>query len=132
MVSFKHFDLCIGEALEQLQSAMAEVVKFKGEIKNSKEILTKTSSAMLEIWAARDIFYADNPECKRDFKREFEEDGKRYEELSEIQNRAVKFEEEGKFKEAGEIYKELLEISKYGFFKLVAQAGLYRCNQDKI
>lgn len=87
MASLEHFDLCIGESLERLQSAVAEVQELKSEVKDSKAIVAKIASAILEIWKAREIFYESMPQVKRDFKRENEEDERRYEELNAILNR---------------------------------------------
>ena len=122
MASLEHFDLCIGESLERLQSAVAEVQELKSEVKDSKAIVAKIASAILEIWKAREIFYESMPQVKRDFKRENEEDERRYEELNAILNKAY-----GDFGKATQVYDKLLQVSKYGFFKLTAQAGLYRC-----
>ena len=77
MASLEHFDLCIGESLERLQSAVAEVQELKSEVKDSKAIVAKIASAILEIWKAREIFYESMPQVKRDFKRENEEDERR-------------------------------------------------------
>ena len=132
MASLEHFDLCIGESLERLQSAVAEVQEQKSEEKDSKAIVAKIASAILEIWKAREIFYESMPQVKRDFKRENEEDERRYEELNAILNKAYEFEKNGDFGKATQVYDKLLQVSKYGFFKLTAQAGIYRCGVEAI
>ena len=89
-MALEYIDICLGEALERLDEAGGELVKYK---------------------------------------KEFDKNPQRYEELSEISQTAQRLEKDGKFKEASEIYEKLLEVSDLSHFVLVAQAGLYRCKK---
>lgn len=122
MASLEHADLCIGESLEKLEEACYEIKK-DGSHTN---LLLYLGKAMSQIWEARKHIYERSPNLKRDFKKELEQNPQRYEELDEIFQRAFYFEENKMYIKAHNTYIQLLEISKYGFFKNLAQAGLYR------
>ena len=135
-MTLEHMDICLGEALEYLDSAGAELVKYKNEFQNNEkleteELLTAVSKSITQLWKAREILYEKKPDLKQNFKKEFDADPKKYEELSKISQAAQKLEQEGKLKEAVKKYEELLKRSNFRHFTLVAQAGLYRCEKGE-
>ena len=135
-MALEYIDICLGEALERLDEAGGELVKYKNEIQKDekveiKELLNAVSNSIVELWKAREILYERKPDLKQNFKKEFDKNPQRYEELSEISQTAQRLEKDGKFKEASEIYEKLLEVSDLSHFVLVAQAGLYRCKKQR-
>jgi hypothetical protein len=78
------------------------------------------------LWEVGDAIYEIRPDIKRDFVTEYSNDKQRYEDLSGLHRRAAKSEEAGDYDSAINLYNELLLKSKYGFFKLLAESGLYR------
>ena len=102
-----------------------------GEIKtlsifNQKDLLKHIGHSIVELWEVRDAIYEIKPDIKRDFVTEYSNDKQRYEDLSDLHKKAVKSEEAGDYESAINLYNELLLKSKYGFFKLLAESGLYR------
>ena len=102
---------------------------------NQKEWLKHIGRSIVELWEVRNAIYELKPEIKRDFVIEYSNDKQRYEDLNFIHKEAAKAEDSGDYISAIHNYMELLEKSKFGFFKLIAEAGLYRCanrkNEDK-
>ncbi|QKF61005.1 hypothetical protein [Campylobacter curvus] len=94
-----------------------------------EELLFVVSKSIIELWRAREILYERKPDLKQNFKKEFDANLKKYEELSKISQAAQKLEQDGKLKEAGKKYEKLLKRSNFRHFTLVAQAGLYRCSK---
>ena len=74
----------------------------------------------------RNAIYEIKPEIKREFVIEYLNDRQRYEDLRIIHMEAFEAEEAADYEKAIKKYDELLSKSEYGFFKLVAEAGLYR------
>ncbi|WP_249291245.1 porphobilinogen deaminase [Campylobacter curvus] len=133
-MTLEYMDIYLGEALECLDSAGAELVKYKNESQNdekleAQELLFVVSKSITELWKAREILYERKPDLKQNFKKEFDADPKKYEELSKISQAAQKLEQDGKLKETVKKYEELLKRSNFRHFALVAQAGLYRCSK---
>lgn len=124
MASLEHLDLLLGEALECIVQAADEVRDI--DIDNRKEILMRLGTATSELWGIREILYKINSSLKRDFVREFEHDKERFENLNELQINAYKAEKNGDLDYAMSIYQKLLKISRFGYFRLLAEAGLYR------
>lgn len=131
MATLEQVDLCLGESLEMLVTAAGEFKEYtsKNDFGDKNAILKNIGDAVSIIWHARNALYEKRPDLKRDFKKEYEENKQRYEDLDLIFMKARNFEKDGNFDEARKIYKELLEQSKFGYFKLLAQAGLYRCSK---
>ena len=124
MKSYEHLDLLLGQALECMDEAAGEVKALS--VINQKEWLKHIGRSIVELWELRDAIYEKKPELKRDFVTEFSNDKQRYEDLHIIYRKAAEAEDSGDFDTAINHYKELLETSKFGFFKLIAEAGLYR------
>ena len=70
--------------------------------------------------------YALRPDLKRDFVVESEVNVERYDTLSKVFEAAALAEREGNLEQATVLFRKLLDESKFGFFKLCAEAGLYR------
>jgi hypothetical protein len=124
MGSYEHLDLLLGQALECLDDAAGEVKTLS--IYNRKDLLKHIGRSIVELWEVRDAIYNIKPDIKRDFVTEYSDDKQRYENLSELHKEAVNSEEAGDYESAINLYNELLLKSKYGFFKLLAESGLYR------
>ena len=129
MASFEQLDLLLGEALENMMGAVQEIRALNTE--KTEEYIRHIGMATGELWAIREDIYSVRPDIKRDFHVEIEHDPQRYEELSELCERAGVAEEKGDLALARSLYTELLGKSHYGWFKLRAEAGLYRTSEEK-
>jgi hypothetical protein len=124
MASLGHLDLLLGEALECIVKASSEV---RGIDKiGAEEALKHFGKAITELWHVRETIYRLKPELKRDFVREYEEGKVRYEELTELLERASQAEGNSNFKAAMKLYQELRQTSRFGYFRMMAEAALYR------
>ena len=125
MATFEHLDLLLGQSLECLEEAASEIRALS--LVNQKEMLKHIGRSIVELWEVRDVVYEMRPDIKRDFAKEYSNDQQRFEGLNVIQRKAAEAERAGDYDLAIDIYKDLLSKSKYGFFQLHAEAGLYRC-----
>ena len=124
MATLEHLDLLLGEALENIIEASSEIRDI--DILEHKEALRHLGKATAELWSIRETIYSLKPDVKRDFIREHEQNRMRYEELSKLQERAYQAEMDSNFEAAIELYQELRQSSRFGYFCLIAEAGLYR------
>ena len=124
MSTFEHLDLLLGQALECMEEAASEIREIS--LVKQKEMLKHIGRSIVELWEVRDAIYEIKPDIKRDFAKEYSNDQQRFEDLNSIQRKAAEAERGGDYDEAMNIYKDLLSKSKYGFFQLLAEAGLYR------
>jgi hypothetical protein len=124
MASLENIDLLIGQALEHIDEAAGEIKEI-GLI-SQKDQLMRLGRAICELWEVREEIYKIKPEIKRDFVKEHSENKQRFENLSALFNKGFEAEKNGDIEEAGSAYGELLNISKFGYFKSLAEAGLYR------
>ena len=129
METYEHLDLLLGQALECMDDAAGEIKSLSTF--NQKELLKCIGRSIAELWKVRDAIYEIKPEIKRDFVTEYSEDRQRFETLNALQRKAVKAEKSGDYESATKHYNDLLSISQYGFFKLIAEAGLYRSKVQK-
>ena len=129
MASFEQLDLLLGEALENMMGAAQEIRAL--DTQKTKEYLRHIGMATGELWAIREDVYSVRPDIKRDFVTESRSDPPRFEKLSELHQRAGVAEEEGDVVSARALYTELQNSSPYGWFKLLAEAGLYRTSKQK-
>ena len=125
MKSYEHLDLLLGQALECMDEAAGEIKALS--VINQKDWLKHIGHSIVELWELRDAIYEIKPDLKRDFVIEYSNDKQRYEDLNLIQQSAAKAEDSDDYASAINHYKDLLEKSKVSFFKLIAEAGLYRC-----
>ncbi|MHC1727567.1 MAG: hypothetical protein AB9866_16455 [Syntrophobacteraceae bacterium] len=128
MATLEHLDLVLGEALEGIVEASNEVRGI--DIVDAKEALKHLGKAVSELWHVRETIYSLKPELKRYFVQEHEEDKVRYEELSMLRERAHQAEENSDFDAAARIYEELRQTSRFGYFRMIAEAGLYRVSRS--
>ena len=124
MASLAHLDVLLGESLEQLMDAASEI-RGLDEL-DQKAAVKHIGMAVLELWEVREEIYRLHPTLKRDFVREYEQDKERYESLNELFKRAAEFEDAMEMDSARRLYQELLRKSRFGYFRLLAEAGLYR------
>jgi hypothetical protein len=127
MASFEQLDLLLGEALENMMGAAQEIRAL--DTQKTKEYLRHIGTATMELWAIREDVYSVRPDIKRDFVTESRSDPPRFEKLSELHQRAGVAEKEGDVVAARALYTELRNSSPYGWFKLLAEAGLYRTSE---
>jgi hypothetical protein len=127
MASLEHLDLLLGEALECIVKASKEVRGI--DTVDSEEALRHFGKAITELWHVRETIYSLRPELKRDFVREYENGKLRYEELSELRERAGEAEGNSDLESAKKLYQELRQTSRFGYFRLIAEAALYRLSE---
>ena len=127
MGSLEQFDLLLGEALECMDKAAGEVREIIAV--NQKDCLRRLGRAIAELWEIREAIYGIRPDLKRDFVQEYEQDKERYEKLHHKHKQADLAEKQGELELARRLYQELLDTSGFGFFHLVAEAGLYRVSK---
>ena len=130
MASFEQLDLLLGEALENIMGAAAEIRAL--DTQKTKEYLKHIGRATMELWDIREDIYSIRPDIKRDLVAEHERAPQRFEELSDLHIRARTAEGAGGIDLARALYIELLHRSQYGWFTLLAEAGLYRTSKEKI
>jgi hypothetical protein len=123
-----HLDALIGEALECLNEAARAVRELP--VDPVDDNLQKLGAAIIEVWGVRERLYALRPDLKRDFVVESEVNIERYDTLSKDFEAAALAEREGNLEQATVLFRKLLDESKFGFFKLCAEAGLYRLGND--
>ena len=128
MISLEHLDLLLGEALECIVSAAAEVSALNGI--NPENCRKRLGRAIGELWGVREEIYRIKPDLKQDFIVEREFDEQRYEDLSKLFEIASAAEEKSEKKRAKELYTQLLKISEFGYFRRCAEAALYRLSRD--
>ena len=124
MATFEHLDLLLGQALECIEEAASEIRELS--LVKQKEMLKHIGRSIVELWEVRDHIYDIRPDIERDFSKEYSKDQQRFEDLNLIQRKAAEAEKGGDYELAINIYNDLLLKSKYGFFKLLSEAGLYR------
>ena len=124
MATFEHLDLLLGQALECTEEAASEIRELS--LLKQKEMLKHIGRSIVELWEVRDSIYDLRPDLKRDFAKEFSSDQQRFEDLNVIQRKAAEAERSGDYDLSISTYNDLLSKSKYGFFQLLAEAGLYR------
>ncbi len=124
MNSLKQLDLVLGEILEYLVKAVSQTKSI--EINEKNKFLMRFGRVIAEMWEIRNEIYKIDPSLKIDSVREIEQDKDRFNELSLLQNRAYEFEHKGEKEFAKDLYEDLLNRSKIGYFRQVAEAGLYR------
>lgn len=129
MSSLEHIDLLLGEAIEHIIDASDEMKEI--EILNYRENSKRIGRAVSEIWEIREKIYQLDPNIKRDFFIEYNDDRKRFETLNEIFKKAYSLEKNGKLDESIILYNELHKISHFGYFRLLSEAGLYRVSMLK-
>jgi hypothetical protein len=124
MATPQHLDALIGEALECANEAAREIRELS--LNPHSSYLHKIGTVVLELWEVRSALYKIHPEIKRDFVSESETDEDRFNAMMSLQEGAVKAESEGRFLDAEAAFQRLHTESKFGFFKLCAEAGLWR------
>jgi hypothetical protein len=127
MASLEHLDILLGDSLERIVEA-ADEVRGIDQIDN-KAFLMKIGKVVTSVWSIREDLYKIKPSLKRDFVVEREQDKVRYETLDKLFKDALSKEESGNFELARLLYQKLYEVSSFGYFRLLAEAGLYRNNK---
>jgi hypothetical protein len=124
MASLEHFDLELGEALECIEGAAGEIRQLN--VKWFNDALRHLGDAVGHLWAVREMTYKTKPNLKQDIVKEYERDKKRWEELNDIFMKACVAQDKGETDKSRKLFKKLHAISRYGYFRLLAEAGLYR------
>lgn len=124
MASLENLDLLLGEALECILEASDEAKRINKLEQN--QTLMRLGRAVSELWEVRENIYQFRPDLKRDFIHEYLKDEQRFEKLNDLQKKAYEAEKNGAIDEAKRLYKKLLLTSRFGYFRLLAEAGLYR------
>ncbi len=127
MPSLEHLDTLIGESLECLVEASGEIKVIETtDSMNRKRLLLEVGKLISGLWGFREELYKIKPSLKRDFVVEYEQDRKRFDELDKLQENAFRMENDGDFDSAKTIYEELYRNSSFGYFRLIAEAGMWR------
>lgn len=121
--SKKYCDTLLGEALEYLIRTFQEAKKMDDL---PKSLYVTIGRIISEIWSIRNVLYEIEPSIKRDFVLEYEDDSQRFKRLDDIFNEAVLLEKKGEIEAARRLFSELHNKADFGYFKLLAEAGLYR------
>ena len=129
MASYEQFDLLLGEVLECITEAECEIKELSIPFKENA--LRQIEKSICELWEARDALYQMKPNLRRDFIEDCSDDKQGYEDLSRILYEAAKAEKVGDSLSAAKHFQELLQVSQYGFFRLLAEAGLCRLSSTK-
>jgi hypothetical protein len=124
MPSYAHLDALIGQALECLNQAAAEIRDLPFE--PATDNVRKIGEATYQLWELRQQLYREHPEAKRDFVVESELNEARFEHLSELLAEASAAETDGRREAAIALFSQLRSESQFGFFQRCAEAGLYR------
>ena len=95
-------------------------------VEHEKEDSKRIGMATLELWRIRDRIYSLRPEVTRDIVTESRSAPQRFEDLDKLNQRATIAEKAGDTSSARASYADLLKVSRYGWFLLLAEAGLYR------
>lgn len=120
----KKIDIFIGEILNILQNISYELSK-----SNDKDLVEASKHMAYfipEIWNERGKLYNKFPNLKTDILHEFKQDKLRFELLYDINKKAFEYENKQEFKKAYSSYKKLFKMSQFGYFKLLAEAGMFR------
>lgn len=117
----------LAEALQALNDAA-------GFIRQAEEIETDANlrnlgKAIVFAWEVREAVHKIHPNLRPNFAQELAENRARYEELSELASLAYQAEKNQDWEKAVMHYQDLKTSARYGYFELVAEAGLYRTNQ---
>ncbi len=122
-------DILLGEALERLDAAAGLVRAIPGldDTTNLRDL----GRAIWHSWEVRERLYRQWPRLRPDFVAESQADPQRYERMQELVARAIAAEEVGSLEAAEAAFQELRATSSYGYFKLQAEAGLFRLQERK-
>lgn len=124
------------EAIEhRLATALAALDSAAGFVRQANELddranLRHIGTAINATWELRETIHTKRPELRPGFVVEEGEDPDRFELLGRVARAADELERAGDFAAAAKQYQELLVRSAYGHWELVAQAGLYRTQQQ--
>jgi hypothetical protein len=127
MASPEHLDALIGQALECASEAARQLRELN--LDPVDKHLHSIGRAANELWELREHLYEVFPGIKRDFVEESEVDEHRFNQLSALYNRALIAEQGDDKVEAAILFERLRTEAVFGFFKLCAEAGLYRISK---
>ncbi len=130
MATLEHLDALLGESCELLSEAVGEI-RGLNEV-NRKSLIGKLGRNIAEIWNIREEIYSINPEIKRDFVIENKQDPIRFESLRGIFIKALEEEKSGALDTAYTLYSRLHENSRFGYFKILSEAGMFRTGRKGI
>ena len=129
MANPKYLDALIGQALECANEAAREVRELP--LDPADVHVRKIGNAIVELWELRDALYKAYPEIKRDFVVESQVNEERFVALDSLHVEALAAESAGRTQEAAATFARLRAEASFGFFKLCAEAGLYRTQNAK-
>jgi len=117
------------EALELLVEA-SDLIRGSDELDTTSSLMA-VGKAISNIWEVREKIHSLRPDLKPLFAEESRKDKLRYDKLAKLHQWARKAENDGDLQKAQELFLELNEKAKGGYFRLLAEAGLYRVSQAK-
>jgi len=127
--SLEYLDWLLGEALEDIEEAAGEVREI-AEIEQEK-CLMGLGQAVQVLCAIREHLFELKPELRTEASRAVKENSKeRYDELVRLQGAALEAEREGDAPRAARLFEELQSYARNGYFRMFAEASLYRLARD--
>lgn len=128
MASVDELDFLLGEALGNIMRACGQVTTL--DLQKSGKHLSHMGKAIYELWEVREVLHSMRPDIEPAYIREMDSDPVRYEELKQLREKAGSAEENGEAGSAHVLYAELLSRSRQGWFRMLAEAGLYRTSAE--
>jgi hypothetical protein len=117
----------LAEALQALDDA-AGFVREAEEVDTDSN-LRNLGKAIVYAWEVREAVHKIRPDLKPIFVQESDKNRARYEELSALASLAYQTEKNQDWEKAVMFYQDLKKSARYGYFELVAEAGLYRTSK---
>ncbi|MBR1375037.1 MAG: hypothetical protein IJ566_03040 [Cardiobacteriaceae bacterium] len=128
-MKLKNCDIYLGEILELLNEVLVEIKENKEE-GIYKDLFSALSREMLNFWDIREKIYQAEPDIKRDFLLEIEEDKERFESLNNQLQQALSLYQEDNFQAAKEAFNQVLNKAKSGYFVNICKAKIYDCDEQ--
>ncbi|MBP3194665.1 MAG: hypothetical protein J6M05_03260 [Cardiobacteriaceae bacterium] len=128
-MKLKNCDIYLGEILELLTEVLAEIKENKDD-GIYKDLFSALSREMLNFWEIREKIYQVEPQIKRDFLLEMEEDKERFDELNRELQQALSLYREGDFPRAKEAFNQVLSKAQSGYFANICKAKIYDCDKQ--
>lgn len=127
MATLEQLDGLLAEALQCLDDS-ARFLRELPELELNQN-LRHLGDAINSAWLIREQIHMLRPDIKPDFVTEYENDRVRYDELSAMSRGAHACEDAGQLLEARTRFLRLRTSARSGYFRMVAEAGLFRLSE---
>lgn len=126
MKEFEKINLYLEEVKIRINKASGLIFDINGDFKDAKDTLTSSFYARNALKKIYEIYPELNESMGKGLDGS-EEKLIKFENLGWLFKEAISLENKNRFTTAQELYEELLAKADEGYFKLAAQAGIYRC-----